>query len=273
MQEQEGFISLPGGRLHYLKWGRGGRLLLAFHGYGNNAAIFQAFRRYLERDFTILSFDLPHHGKSSWDEKRLLHKQDLTALLSEVMKLHSCNKVSLMGYSMGGRLCLTMAGLMPDRIDNMLLIASDGLVFNPLYYFVTRTFVGRQIFRRFLTRPERYIKLAQWLRDKKWIDPVRYRFALYYIESEADRALLLKVWPSMSLIVPDMRRLRMAIRKHRMSVFIFMGNNDRIIPVPQARRFKKGLDTVQLVILDKGHRVFDSETLPQMADCLIKGTC
>jgi len=46
-----------------------------------------------------------------------------------------------------------------------------------------------------------------------------------------------------------------------------------VIPLRHAQRFKKGLDSVKLFVVEKGHRVFDSDTIPQMAKCLNDRTC
>ena len=101
-QQREGFIELENGSLHYQRWGSGGRVLLAFHGYGNTAALFSSFGTHLGQEFTILSFDLPHHGKSQWPPDNLVHKADLQKLVSAVRHTYGVNKVSLAGYSMGG---------------------------------------------------------------------------------------------------------------------------------------------------------------------------
>lgn len=267
------FVELPNGKLHYLKTGVGRRLLVCFHGYGNNAGLFVTFAPYLERDFTIISVDLPHHGQSAWKENVLLEPKDLTRLIAQLTTDYGVQKVSLLGYSMGGRVCLTIASLMPKCIDKILLIAPDGLVFNPFYYFVTRTFIGKNIFKRFLTGGGKYLKLVDWLHEKKWIDSSRYKFAMYYLTSEKDRSFLLKVWPAMCRIVPDRKRLRAAFKKYQFPVFIFMGAYDRIIPVPHAEKFQRNFHNVHLSVLEKGHRVFDATTLPEMANCLIQETC
>ena len=272
-KKESSFVELPNGRLHYLRMGTGKRLLLCFHGYGNNAALFTAFESYLEREFTIISIDLPHHGRSEWDEKVLLETQDMVELVGQLTTTFGVQKISLLGYSMGGRVCLTIASLVPQYIDKILLIAPDGLVFNPFYYFVTRTFIGKNLFKSFLTRPGKYLNLIEWLHEKKWIDSSRYKFAMYYISSEKDRRFLLKVWPGMSKIVPDRRKLQAACKKYQFPVFIFMGVYDRIIPVPHAEKFKRSFRNVHLFILEKGHRVFDATTLPEMANCLIRETC
>src|SRR5205809_920321 len=76
-----GYISMGNEKLHYLQSGIGKRVLLAFHGYSNNASIFHPFEPHLARQYTILSFDLPHHGNSKWAENVPLTKNDLVTLM------------------------------------------------------------------------------------------------------------------------------------------------------------------------------------------------
>jgi pimeloyl-ACP methyl ester carboxylesterase len=190
-------------------------------------------------------------------------------LVNFLMKEHGVENLSLLGYSMGGRVCLKIVELMPAQIDKVLLIAPDGLVFNPFYYFLTRTFVGSTIFKRFLTDPQRYMFLVELARKRKWIDESRYKFAMQYLNTTDARSFLLRVWPGMSKLIPNPRRLNKTIKQHSVHIDVFMGNYDRIIPVALAQRFKKELETVQLHILEKGHRVFDADTLPEMAKCLL----
>lgn len=267
---ESGFISLEQGALHYLKMGTGKRLLIAFHGYGNEAAIFTPFIKYLEEDFTIYSIDLPHHGKSKWKKHLPLEIRDLTNLVKQLRKETEVKQVSLMGYSMGGRVCLTIIEHMPKLIDRVLLIAPDGLVFSPLYYFVTENFIGKRIFRHFLTKPKGYMRFIDKMREKKWIDESRYKFVSWYLQSEKDRDFLLRVWPGLRKIVPDLKKLKTLINEYAIPMHIFMGAYDRVIPVANAERFKRGLKSVHVHVMEKGHRTFDYETVPQMAKCLLK---
>jgi pimeloyl-ACP methyl ester carboxylesterase len=269
MRTLSGYIRLGDEQLHHLSMGSGRKLLLAFHGYNNTAQIFQPFVSYLGREYTIISIDLPHHGKSEWPEVRRFDVSQLKQLIKFLLEEYKVDKLSLMGYSLGGRVCLKAVELMPGNIDKVLLIAPDGLAFNPFYYFLTRTAVGSNIFRRFLTDPQRYMGLIEFARRRKWLDESRYKFAMQYLQTESARNFLLRVWPGMSRLIPSSVKLRSAIKRHSIPVHVFMGSYDRIIPVPLAKKFKKELETVQLHILDKGHRVFDSETLPQMAQCFL----
>ena len=270
---QSEFIELVNGKLHCLRMGAGKRVLLAVHGYGNTAAIFSSFQRYLEGHFTIFSIDLPHHGKSEWSEDSLLHKVDLEKLVAFIMADMQVNKVSVLGYSMGGRVCMGIIELMPEKVEQMILLASDGLVFNPFYYFATRTMVGRSLFRNFLKNNGPYRTLIEWLRRRQLIAEARYKFGMRYIGTPEDRSFLGRAWPAMSMIIPNTRKLKAVINKYNIPVCIFMGEHDRVIPLQHAKKFQQGLSTVKLHVLDKGHRVFDADTIPQISNSLISGKC
>jgi pimeloyl-ACP methyl ester carboxylesterase len=269
MKEEHGYIDIGREKLHYLRMGEGKRLLIAFHGYGNEAGIFAPFKKNLEKDFTLFSIDLPHHGKSKWSDNVPLRKKDLITLVAALKNEMNVEKFSLLGYSIGGRVCLTIMALLPRLTEKVLLIAPDGLKFNPLYFFVTKTFTGRRFFKNVLTKTHKYLKIIDWLKEKKLLNSYRHQFVMHYVESESSRRFLLNVWPALSELVPTSKKLKAVIEKYKMPVYIFMGNQDRIIPPALASKFKNGLDTVRVFVLEKGHRVFDYDTAPQMAKCLI----
>ena len=99
--QQTGFVQIGGEKLHYLKLGAGRRLLVAFHGYRNNASLFIPFDRYLNKDFTIICIDLPHHGKSSWPDTKELSNGHLVELVHQLKREFNVEKLSLAGYSIG----------------------------------------------------------------------------------------------------------------------------------------------------------------------------
>ncbi len=269
MSYESGYIELDALRLHYLKIGAGAKLLVAFHGYGNDASLFTHFNKHLGAEYTLYSFDLPHHGKSECDDSRILEKQDMIKLLNSLKREMCVPRVSLMGYSIGGRVCLYLVELMPDAIDKVVLIASDGLVFNKFYYFLTNTRLGSRMFKNVLEKPKPYIKLVDWLKKGKVIDTHRHGMAMHYLQSTNSRSFLLKVWPCLKHLVPDNAKLRKIIQQQQIPVYIFMGAHDKIIPARLAQRFKGNLDSVHLHILDKGHKVMDAETLPQISASLL----
>lgn len=261
-----GYIPAGSEQLHYISFGNGHKILLAFHGYSNNATLFASFARYLP-EYTVISVDLPHHGQCKWPEKTKFTTTDLQSVVHYVMDEFSVDKFSLLGYSLGGRVCLKIAELLPQNTEKVVLMAPDGLVFNRLYNFVTANVVGKQLFNSFLKEPSKYMRIIDYAKGRGWISEARYKFAMQYLDNESSRHFLLRVWPCMSLIVPDMPKLRKSILDFNITIDVFMGRYDKVIPPEQGHSFKKGLDTVHLHILDKGHRLFDADSIPQITAC------
>lgn len=269
MDNSSGYIPVGNKKLHYLRSGSGNKVLLAFHGYGNNANLLLSIAEPLQAQHTLISVDLPHHGNSEWPDTEYLEPAALPKIVTHIQQTFKVEKISLLGYSMGGRVCLKIAEMVPQYIDTIVLLASDGLQFNSFYYFVTRTTPGKYLFNRFLTNPARYTGMIEWARKRNWIDASRYKFAMQYLKAEQDRQFLLKVWPCMAHILPDYKKLKRALNEHKISVHIIMGMHDRVIPVALAKQFKRDTETVTLHIVDKGHRVLDSDTIPLVAQCLL----
>jgi pimeloyl-ACP methyl ester carboxylesterase len=268
MVNESGYLSLGNDQLHYLKTGTGKRVLLAFHGYGNDASIFKPIEEYLVHQFIILSFDLPYHGKSVWSDAPLTQK-DLLQMVDIVKKQYDVEKVSLLGYSLGGRVCLNAIEIAPESIDKVTLLATDGLVQNHYYSFFTNNYFGKKMFRNMLEKPARYFKVMDWFKKLHLVHPSRHKFAMHSLSTPEARNLLLKVWPAMSKLIPSPSRLRNVIAKNRIPVVLFMGVNDKIMPPRLGAQFKAGLDTVQLHILNRGHIIFDHENAEQIAKSLL----
>lgn len=269
MSCESGYVSVGKERMHYLKWGSGRRLLLAFHGFDNNAHIYDPLRPHLSAGYTVLSFDLPHHGKSEWNTASRLTAKDLQAMVEALMQEYKVDKVSLLGYSMGGRVCMNIITVLPAKVDKVALVATDGLIINNYYYFFTRTYIGQALFKRVMNKPDTYLKIADWLKKKKLVDASQHKFAMYYLQSARSREHLLKVWPAMSRLIPSPAKIKAAIKKYRVRVTIFMGVYDRVMPPALAEQFKTGLETVRVVVLQKGHKIFDHENANEIAECLL----
>ncbi|MCW3122913.1 MAG: hypothetical protein JWQ38_2405 [Flavipsychrobacter sp.] len=269
MSNTEGYIDIGTEKLHYLQWGSGSKILLAFHGYGNDAKMFSPLEPYLNDDYTILSFDLPHHGGSKWQDDSLFTKKDLALLVGHIKSIYKVDKVSLAGYSMGGRVCLSIIEVVPASIDKVLLLATDGLTVNIYYYFFTRTWPGKKMFRHMLEHPALYFKIMDLLKKTKLVDAARHKFVMYFLKSEQDRKQLLRIWAGTSDIIPSPGKVKALIKQCAIQVHIYMGAYDKILPPSLAEGFGSGLDTVHLHTLEKGHRVFDHDNAPEIALSLL----
>ena len=107
--------------LHVERAGDGPPLVL-LHGFTGSVETWAPLRAVLGRTLTTIAVDLPGHGRSSAPgkpERYALERlaDDLTRALDAL----ACDRVALLGYSMGGRAALTFALRHPDRLAALVL--------------------------------------------------------------------------------------------------------------------------------------------------------
>ncbi len=265
----QGYISAGEQKLHYYKYGKGEAVLMAFHGYGDTAKIFSLLEPIIGKAYTILAFSLPHHAHTEWPKETPFTKKQLRVLIKNTLKEFNVSSVSLIGYSMGGRVCLTALESVPKYIQQVVLLASDGLVFNSFYHFVTQNIFGKRIFRSFLRDPKPYEPIISFARRSNIVNQSKYKFATKYLDSEEERKFLLQVWPAMRLLIPDHNILNKNVREHNIPVDVFMGKYDRVIPLSHAYKLHKKIPSINIHVLEKGHRILDNTTAPKIASVLL----
>jgi pimeloyl-ACP methyl ester carboxylesterase len=236
--------------------GHGPKLVLAFHGYGNSAELF----RFLSHpEYTVLSIDLPCHGKSGTTEQSPMNKTQMKAMVLSLMKTHNVTRLSLAGYSMGGRIALVISEMMPECLERVVLIAPDGLRFNYFYFFLTRTWIGRVLFNDFTKHSNRYRTLLSLTGTLGLAGKSRIRFAQQQISSPEAVAFLHRAWKSTQMLIPDMKLLRRQLSKYRVPVHLVMGAFDKIIPPSLAQQFRHQHPEVPiaLYIAQRGHLLYE----------------
>jgi 2-succinyl-6-hydroxy-2,4-cyclohexadiene-1-carboxylate synthase len=96
--------------------------LLLLHGFTGNMDMWRPFLPSWSRKFQVITVDLLGHGKtdSPREAERFQIEQaahDLVCLLEQL----GIERAHILGYSMGGRLAITLACLYPERVSSLLL--------------------------------------------------------------------------------------------------------------------------------------------------------
>ena len=95
--------------ISYYRFGVGPKPVICFHGYGEEAGIFEFLSKYIGNQFTLYCIDLPFHGKTEWKDQLIFTETDLLQILQEMLsekdqKSATKNKqLVLLGFSLGGR--------------------------------------------------------------------------------------------------------------------------------------------------------------------------
>jgi pimeloyl-ACP methyl ester carboxylesterase len=242
--------------MHYSVFGSGPRALLAFHGFGGAGTDWHVFENELGKDFTIYAFDIFFHGKSQINagiDKPNFDKAALGEIVEVFMKTEKLTRVSLMGYSLGGKLCLCLIELMPGKIDHVFLMAPDGIKIGFWNRFVSQTVPGRLVFDQVVKNPKPALALIGYLRKGKLIHQKVDSFLRIQLEEVHNRERILKMWLLFKDLIPDHKRIQKHIFRYNINIEMFFGKYDLIIPAKLGIEFQKGLKKPALHILECGH--------------------
>ncbi|HDX9591243.1 TPA: 2-succinyl-6-hydroxy-2,4-cyclohexadiene-1-carboxylate synthase [Bacillus pseudomycoides] len=99
-----------------------GEPLLVLHGFTGSMETWRSFVPAWSEQFQVILVDLIGHGETeNSEEVQHYYIETVAAHLIAVLDHLQIEKVHLLGYSMGGRLALTLACLYPKRISSLLL--------------------------------------------------------------------------------------------------------------------------------------------------------
>ena len=116
--------------LNYEITGSGDPIVLV-HGLGSASTVWKPIRPSLERDFTVITVDLPGHGKSTYSKGQPMDPHSLALYVSEQMSAIGFETFHLVGNSLGGWVALELNSAFPEQVKSLTALAPAGLWLNP----------------------------------------------------------------------------------------------------------------------------------------------
>ena len=252
----------------YIDSGKGDELWLAFHGYGQEAEVMLHFMETLRPNARILSFDLPLHGKTEM-VYNVLSISNVSDLLSTVLRKEKANNCSLVGFSLGGKIVLKLVELAPGKLNQILLIAPDGLKINPLYWLVTNTFLGKEFFELIVRFPQPLLFTSRILAQLGLMNKKIDAFVFVQLNTRAKREKVLKTWVTFKKLTPSLKDVRNKIWRYQINPMLVFGIQDRVIHPRLAKKLSgTNCSTAQVVMLDTGHNLTTKEHALEMREQL-----
>lgn len=258
-----------GPTLAYRTYGHGPLPVLAFHGFGRTGADFKVLENPLGAIVTLYCFDLHFHGQSPGYPERAdvpFTPKELATYFTAFADKLNVPKLCLLGYSLGGRIALSLLEQVPERIERVFLAAPDGLKTRPWYRGLAASKLGRTLYKRFVVKPSVVHVLIKALRAVRLMNERMYRFLLGQTDSRTKRQLVHDVWLSYRLIEPDLSHVAANAQKHGIPIHLFFGTNDRVIRPAFGENLRKHApDRVSQQELPFGHALLTGELGQAMA--------
>lgn len=253
-------------KLEYIQIGEGEETFFAFHGFGRKPEDFRVFETWLKPNQRIISISLFAHGESFFPPERIpyepLQQSEWKNIMLALMDFFSVKTFHLIGYSMGGRICLMTLQLMPESVNRVLLLAPDGLKVNLLYRFASGTSLGRKIYRSIIDNPSRLFAVAKWLNKVGILHDKLHRFVHVHLDTHEKRWQVYDAWLIYKNMFPHLPMLAGIIRKREQSFHMVFGKYDSIIKPYLGKKFSKMIGSDQhMHVVDAGHRLMTEEAL------------
>lgn len=273
---QQDRITAETSSLEYYYSLNGDTPLVCFHGYGEEARSFAFLEKALPAGYSLFAINLPFHGNTEWNEKNSLSPAVLTEIISLILRKHfyssypSGKKMILAGYSLGGRIALSIYEQVPEKVQKLVLLAPDGLKMNFWYWLATQTRFGNWFFKITMENPAWFFGLIKTGRKLGLVNNSIYKFVQYYIKDAGIRRLLYQRWTVLRNCRPDIKKIKQLIRNQQTQVRLVYGLHDRIIRTSIGKRFIKGIEPQsQLVIIHAGHHVLHEIHVKEILPALL----
>lgn len=229
--------------------------LVLLHGWGMNNAVWSPVIEALAKSYTVTAIELPGHGGSEYDPEQN-GLQNWTQAILDVAP----EKAIWIGWSLGGQMAQQVAIHHPDRISQLLLVASSprfvtGKDWPHAMLFNTLTQFAKTLMRDHQKTLERFLSLQvqgdeaaretlRVLREDLALRPAPHNQAL-----EDGLDLLLKV------------DLRDQLNKIKCPTLWLLGDRDTLVPAEVGEELEELMPEAEILILHKSaHAPFLSHT-------------
>ena len=263
--------------ISYCRFGSGSKVAVCFHGYGEDATTFGFLEKFAGNQYSFIAIDLPFHGKTKWNEGLNFTQKDLVEIIKEILKQNnqqpeiSNRKLFLMGFSLGGRIALSIYQVMREQIEKLILLAPDGLKVNFWYWLATQTWPGNKLFFFTMKHPGWFFGFLKILNKLKLVNASIFKFVNFYIGDKDVRQQLYQRWMALRKLKPNIKRIKLFIKKNDTKVRLIYGIHDRIILAARGEKFKKGIEEqCTLTVIHSGHQVLHEKHVDEILPALLQ---
>lgn len=239
--------------IHYLRYGTGSKVLIALHGYGDNAALYRVLLPALGNRYTIYAIDLPYHGRTRWASDRVYYIPDLVGIVNALCQTEQIARFSLMGYSMGGRIALCIIPDLIQKLDEVFILAASGIKLHPILNVATLPTWAIKLLSFNIRYPAGLFATMNIAKKMGLISRGVYKFNKHLMATENRRYRIHYTWLSIRNFAVNVPKLQSMLNDTPIPVYLLYGDKDEIVPPWAGRFLAKGLKNAHFHLLQGNH--------------------
>ena len=164
------------------------------------------------------------------------------------------DRFSVIGYSIGAKFVYPALGVFYDRIDNLWLLAPDGITVNFWYNIATGSSLSRFFFRSFLINYQVLKRFGNVLSSLHIIGGETISFALRSINTSEKRAQVFHLWTYLRKLKLAPKETATKLNQTNIRIYFIVGKQDKIISKSTVEPFTKLLPRARTIVLECGHQ-------------------
>jgi pimeloyl-ACP methyl ester carboxylesterase len=269
-------LSYKHAEISFLRFGTGPRRAFCFHGYGEDGESFAFLGSHFSKTYTFYAIDLPYHGATQWQHGKDLTADDVCSIIRRILAQEDGphgneDAITLIGFSLGGRVALAAYEQLGAEVDRLVLLAPDGLKVNFWYWLATQTWAGNKLFYYTMKHPGWFISMLKILNRLHVVNPSIFKFVNFYISDAKVRLALYERWMAMRKLRPSITKIKRSIRERQTTFRLLYGIHDRIIRPARGEKFRRGIEAnCEIIILSCGHQVLHPKQAQEIVAALLQ---
>lgn len=236
--------------------------MITFHGFGQEARVFNGFATSVGQQYTVYSFDLFYHGMSSRTVDTPLSKALWSASFNQFCIKESITTFEALGFSFGGRFALASMMTRPLQCKKLHLLAPDGINSSFWYELATAPGISDRIFKRLLERPTYLFRFIRSVQQLRLMPPGASKFALSQLETQEQRDLIYLTWTMFKPLKYSQELLAGTINRFGIKTIMYLAKYDQILPGDKLSKFASQLDYHQKFVIPCGHEQLIAKSIP-----------
>ncbi len=248
-------VWINGIRLYYEESGSSSaaQTIVLLHGFLSSAFSFRMLVPYLEKDFHVLSIDLPPFGYSDKTKKFHYSYKNMAATVLRLLEVVNVERFSVAGHSMGGQIALNMILQSPKKIDKVILLSSSSYYSRAKRHHILASYLPFFPFfiKHYLAKTGVIGNLKSVVYDQTLINSSM-------IEGYAQQFEDTRIFPALARLLRHREGdlSIKALQSIQTPCLLIWGDHDKIVPLNIGKRLERDLPHARLVVLkETGHLV------------------
>ncbi len=245
-------VQLDTFRFAYSLHGQGERFVICIHGFGQSHALFNTFTDKLQAGYQVISLDLLYHGNSSWPRKAF-SVENWHILVDQLIKKHDIKRFTLVAYSLGGRFALTLLSRFAPMVEQIYLIAPDGLRTSLWYKLAVHPLYLKSIFYYIIHKPKLFFLLKKSLQRARLVSTWLGKFADHQMRRKSQRLKIYYTWTNFRYISVQTPKLIKLLNQTSIDLIVYIGRYDRVILPQKNKNVLQNIPNCQIIELEASH--------------------